>query len=111
MTFLIFEKNGEKYFYEATLPTTWEPLPYNFVEAHLKSMDSALKSLSQSRNATWDSIAINTVIFHASALKENSKYLFSDLKWTFVINFLEKIGFTFLGVSDIPEGYPLEEVR
>ena len=111
MTFMLFEKNETLYHFPVRLPLNWKPIPFEKLEHELKALDDALESFNESTNATWDRITSDTALFHALQLKNSVRFIYSDLKWSFFVKALDMLGFSFVGISSSPEGFPLEGVR
>lgn len=109
-TYIIFEKGNEVYHLESTLPIEYTP-PHADIERILKDIDRAAYSLQHSKNAHWDSVCEHAIIFHTLELSNTVQFVYSGLKYFFLIKTLEKLGFKFTYISSEPEGYPLEEVR
>lgn len=115
---MVFKKYDNVYYMETSLPVGWEPLDYEELESILKLVDTAAWDHLNSRTPTMDQITEKTITFLILSLKKSSRFLYSDLKWTFFIHMMEKLGFKFMEVitptrleEKYPIAYPLEEVR
>ena len=115
---MIFKKHDNIYYLPTALPAGWEPLDYEGMESMLKLIDTAAWDHLNSRTPTLDEMTEKTITFLVLNLKKSSRFLYSDMKWTFFIHMMEKLGFEFKEVltfsrleEKYPIAYPLEEVR